>query len=67
MIYGPKINDLVRVHYKASVAKVSPHESKTGRIVRIGRGPGPKNVAVRMNETSELAVFPMGNLTRIGR
>lgn len=71
MIYGPKIGESVRLHYKASVAKVASFRSPigfgtchgaVGRIEIIGRGPGPMNLGVRVG--AHLIVVPRGNVVR---
>jgi len=62
MIFGPKIGDPVRVHYRASMARIMPLHGQRGVIRIVCRGPGPRNHGVEID--GQVYSVPMGNLVR---
>ena len=71
MIFGPKIGDSVRLHYKASIARIAAFETPVGFgscqgavgvVEIIGQGPGPKNLGVRVG--AHLVTFYIAPLKR---
>lgn len=63
MILGPKVNQTARVHYRKSFAKFMPMHGKTGRIVIVSRGKGPRNVGVLIGDA--IVCIPKGNLNLV--
>ena len=60
MIFHPRINQRVRVHYARRAAAYIPLHGKTGVVRVVSRGPGPRNVGVEID--GRLFVIPRGNL-----
>ena len=65
MIFGPRLGELVRLHYRASVARIAPHHGREGLIVAIGKAPGPCNIGVDIGDCCVVA--PRGNVMRISK
>jgi hypothetical protein len=68
MIFHPKIGQKVKCHYR----KDSPAscEGLRGEVVCVGKGPGPRNVLIRVDlwgdgKTFFYEVIPRGNLVAI--
>jgi hypothetical protein len=68
MIFNPKINQKVRVHYRKSLQSFVPCEGLTGTVVAVSKGPGPRNVAIKVmlwpgdNDEYFVEIVPRGNL-----
>ena len=67
MIFHPQPGQLVTVRYRASVRQKMPCDGRRGRIVRVGRGPGPINCEVEFLEgmnygPDRFVIVPRGNL-----
>jgi hypothetical protein len=62
MIFAPRFGESVRIHYNKRVAKSSRWHTAIGRIEIIGKGPGPRNLGVRIG--AHLVVVPRGNVVR---
>lgn len=67
MIFHPQPGQIVTVRYRASVREKMPNHGRRGRIVRVGRGPGPINCEVEFLEGMDFdpdryVVVPRGNL-----
>lgn len=60
MIWHPKPGLRVQLCYRKSLRGHAPHGS-TGAVVTVGRGPGPVNVLVRLDD-ERLVIVPRGNL-----
>jgi hypothetical protein len=58
----PRIGQSVEPWHKKSAAHRFPHHGRLGTVVVAGKGPGPVNALVRMEETGTLVVVPRGNL-----
>lgn len=61
MIWRPRVGQRVRLHYRRGAAPLMPCHGLAGRVVCAGRGPGPRNALVRLDNGSR-AVVPRGNL-----
>ena len=64
MIWQPKKYQSVRIHYRKSLQKFMPYHGKTGVVVCVGKGPGPKNVLIELDEGGRVCV-PRGNLNAL--
>ena len=49
MIFQPKPGQRVRLHYRKSLSYLIPYNDQAGTILKTCRGPGPRNVLVRMD------------------
>lgn len=62
MIFHPKIGQKVRCHY----ARPMPTEGLKGTVAAVAKGPGPRNVCIRIDDPDYNLVFfeiiPRGNL-----
>jgi hypothetical protein len=47
MIWRPRKGQAVVVRYNKRAARFLPHHGEAAEIVRVARGPGPRNVEVR--------------------
>ena len=65
MIWHPKPNQVVRIHYRKSAAPFMPLHGCYGIIKAVSRGPGPINALVEVNVIDQMMVdhiIPRGNL-----
>lgn len=60
MVRQPKPGLLVRVRYAKARCHLFPQHGRDGVVIASGRGPGPRNVLVRVD--GWLVVVPAGNL-----
>ena len=60
MISRPHVGQSVQLWYAAKKRSVSPHHAAFGAVEIVSRGPGPRNVGVRVD--GRLIVVPCGNL-----
>lgn len=60
MIYHPRVGTDARIHYAKDRRSQFPHHGRIGRIVSVGKGPGPRNVGVLIDGAT--VVVPRGNL-----
>jgi len=69
MIWQPKAGQFVTLHYgrRAREAGLAPYEGERGKVLRVGRGPGPINVQVLLLGLSKFVTVPRGNLVAEGR
>jgi hypothetical protein len=70
MIFYPKIGQQVRVHYRKSMIGHISCEGIEGEVIAVSRGPGPHNVALKIElwpDSKEffIEIFPRGNLNII--
>jgi ribosomal protein L21E len=63
VIWKPSVGQQVRLHYRPSLARIMPFHGQTGTVQAESRGPGPRNVLVRLE--SDLVVVPRGNLCAV--
>ena len=63
MIFHPRPEQRVRIHYAKRSASVMPHHGKTGVVRIVAKGPGPRNVGVEID--GKVVVVPRGNLVAI--
>ena len=52
MIFHPRVNQHVRVHYAKALAAAMPHHDKIGVVRIVARGPGPGTLAWRSTLSS---------------
>lgn len=60
MIRSPYPGQRVQIWYRKSAASTMPHQGHVGVVMCVGRGPGPRNAAVRLDDV--VVVVPRGNL-----
>ena len=60
MIFHPRAEQRVRIHYAKRSASIMPHHGRIGVICIVSRGPGPRNVGVEIE--AMCVVVPRGNL-----
>ena len=60
MIRSPYLGQPVQLWYRKSAVATMPHHGRVGVVVCVGRGPGPRNAAVRLDCC--VVVVPRGNL-----
>jgi len=60
MIKYPKVGSFVIVHYNKKIAVNMPFHGLGGKILLIGKGPGPRNVLLSIS--AKKVVVPRGNL-----
>ena len=60
MIFHPRVNQCVRIHYRKALAAAMPYHGKAGVVRIVAKGPGPRNVGVEIDGL--LVVVPRGNL-----
>jgi hypothetical protein len=66
MIWNPKTDQRVRLHYRKESAHFFPHHGKSGIIIHASKGggaTGPINAMVLL-EDGTLTIVPRGNLIR---
>jgi len=68
MIFHPKPGQRVRLHYRRDLPEpwaraMYPHQGKCGQVLVAGRGPGPRNALVLLEDGTAVTV-PRGNLQR---
>lgn len=63
MIFHPRIEQRVRVHYAKAGAAAMPYHGKAGIVRVVSKGPGPRNVGVKID--GRLVVVPRGNLVAV--
>jgi hypothetical protein len=64
MIRHAKPGTRVRLHYAKKRAVLSPLHGATGVVLAAGRGPGPRNVIVAVDNAGTVVV-PAGNMERV--
>lgn len=63
MIVRPRINEIVRIWYRASKRSVAPHHGEIAVVKAVGKGPGPRNHLVELEDYTQVVV-PCGNIRR---
>ena len=63
MIVRPKVGQLVQVWYRKELADFMPYHGQIAHVLRISRGPGPRNHEVSID--GAIVVVPCGNIRRI--
>ena len=64
MIFWPRQEQRVRIHYAKRSASVMPHHGRFGVVRVVSGGPGPRNVGVEID--GRTVVVPRGNLVGVG-
>ncbi len=63
MIFHPRVNQRVRVHYTRRAAAHMPLHGKVGVVRVVATGRGPRNVGVEID--GRVFVIPRGNLVAV--
>ena len=69
MLVRPKIGQRVRIHYNKTAARMMPWHGFEGTVIAVGKGPGPRNHAVRVDFKGggyNIVGVPCGNLVKAG-
>jgi hypothetical protein len=62
MISSPRIGQRVQLWCAKKRASWFPHHGKYATVVQVGRGGGPKNHVIRLEQDGGLVCVPCGNL-----
>jgi hypothetical protein len=68
VIWSPKKDQVVQVHYRKSAATSMPLHGHYGIVKSISKGPGPINVLVSVNVIDQMLddyVIPRGSLLEV--
>ncbi len=65
MIWHPEPGQRVRLHYGKRYAGTMPCHGLEGVVVAAGRGPGPRNASVRIDDVPWRVIVPRGNLLAV--
>ncbi len=69
MIFNPKKDQLVKIHYRKPLSQTMPCQGVIGKVVFAAKGPGPRNVCVKVDDPGSGLVWrecvPRGNLMMI--
>ena len=60
MIKNPKVGSFVIVHYNERIRDEMPYHGMGGKVLVIGKGPGPRNVLLSIS--AKKVVVPRGNI-----
>ncbi len=63
MIFHPRAGQRVHLDYAQPTAGMMPYHGKVGVVRVVSRGPGPRNVGVKV--AGLLVVVPRGNLVAV--
>jgi len=65
MIWQPKLGQRVKVHYRKSAKDQMPLHNKNVDVVAVSKGPGPRNVLVRLYIKTNPSFSPFTSLRAI--